>query len=154
MAGASLSHNHIASNIHAILRTALRGKGCSAFTGDLRIATPGGLYTYPDVSVVCGKVELVRGRPDTATNPTLLVEVLSDATREYDRGKKFELYKKIPSFKEYVLVEQGLVLVEHWRRKTTGSWSVKRHSRLRGVLHLSTVRLSVPIGELYREVFP
>jgi Uma2 family endonuclease len=106
MAGASLAHNHITSNIHARLRTALRGSGCSAFTSDLRVATPGGLYTYPDVSVICGPVALVAGRPDTATNPTLLVEVLSEATRDYDRGEKFALYKAIPSLTEYVLVEQ------------------------------------------------
>jgi Uma2 family endonuclease len=96
IAGASLSHNHITSNLHALLRAALRGTGCYAFTSDLRIATPGGLYTYPDVSVICGTVELVPGRPDTATNPVLLIEVLSEATRDYDQ---------IPILKEYLVVE-------------------------------------------------
>jgi Uma2 family endonuclease len=152
MAGASLAHNHIASNLHALLHTAFRDSGCNAFTSDLRIATPGGLYTYPDVSVICGAVELVPGRPDTATNPVLLVEVLSDATRDYDRGKKFDLYKQIPALKEYLTVEQSAVLVEHWRRGSKALWTVKKHTRLAGTVHLQTRRVALPLAEIYREV--
>jgi Uma2 family endonuclease len=151
MAGASLAHNRIASNLHALLHTAFRGSGCNAFTSDLRIATPGGLYTYPDVSVICGTVELVPGRPDTATNPVLLVEVLSDATRDYDRGKKFELYKQIPALQEYLTVEQNALLVEHWRRSSTALWTVKKHTRLAGTVRLQTRRVALPLAEIYRE---
>ncbi len=153
MAGASLPHDHITSNVHALLRTALRGSGCNAFTSDLRVATPGGLYTYPDVSVICGTVELVPGRPDTATNPVVLVEVLSDATRDYDRGKKFDLYKEIPTLKEYLTVEQSALLVEHWRRGTGSLWTVKRHTRPSAVVRLQTQRVPLPLTEVYREVF-
>ena len=152
MAGASLRHNHITSNLHALLRTALRGSGCNAFTSDLRVATPGGLYTYPDVSVFCGAVELVPGRPDTATNPVALIEVLSDATREYDRGKKFELYKKFTSLKEYLTVEQDSVSIDHWRRSSSMVWSVKQHTRLTGAVRLRTRRVLLPVAEIYREV--
>jgi len=152
MAGASLPHNHITSNLHALLRTAFRGSGCNAFTSDLRIATPGGLYTYPDVSVICGAVELVAGRPDTATNPVVLIEVLSDATRDYDRGKKFDVYKQIPSLKEYVTVEQDAVLVEHWRRNPGTPWTAKKHTRLAGAVRLLTRRVSLPLAEIYREL--
>jgi Uma2 family endonuclease len=151
MAGASLAHNHITSNVHALLRTGLRGSGCSAFTSDLRIATPAGLFTYPDVSVVCGTVELVAARPDTATNPTLLVEVLSDATRAYDRGKKFELYKKIPSLTEYLTIEQRAVRVEHWQRGVRASWTAKVHSRRSGIVRLRAGRLALPVAEIYRD---
>jgi Uma2 family endonuclease len=153
MAGASLPHNHITSNVHALLRTALRGSGCNAFTSDLRVATPGGLYTYPDVSLICGTVDLVAGRPDTATNPAVLVEVLSDATRDYDRGKKFELYKEIPTLKEYLTIEQGAVLVEHWRRGARSLWTVKRTTRTSAVVRLQTRRVTLPLAEVYREVF-
>src|SRR5881397_1818652 len=85
MAGASLEHNRIAANLLSFIRPALRDRGCEAFGSDLRIGTPGGLFTYPDLSVVCGEPLLMQGRPDTLTNPTMLLEVLSDATREYDR---------------------------------------------------------------------
>jgi Uma2 family endonuclease len=153
MAGASLPHNHITSNLHALLRTALRGSGCNAFTSDLRVATPGGLYTYPDISVICGGVELVPDRPDTATNPIVLIEVLSDATRDYDRGKKFELYKAIPTLAEYVTVEQSTILVEHWHRNRARAWTAKRHTRLTSVARMHTRRVSLPLVEVYREVF-
>jgi Uma2 family endonuclease len=153
MAGASIAHNDITSNVLAILRSALRGKGCRAFASDLRVATPGNLYTYPDVSVICGKVATVPGRPDTATNPILLVEVLSEATCDYDRGEKFELYKEIGGFKEYVLIDQGAVLVEHWRRTRSGTWTVKKHARLAEILRLHAVPVALPLTEIYREVF-
>jgi len=153
MAGASIAHNDITSNVLATLRSTLRGKGCRAFASDLRVATPGNLYTYPDVSVICGKVVTVPDRPDTATNPILLVEVLSEATGDYDRGEKFELYKSIPSFHEYVLIDQAKVLVEHWRRTRSGDWTVKKHSRLANTLRLRAVPVNLPLTEIYREVF-
>jgi putative restriction endonuclease len=96
-------------------RPALANRGCEAFGSDLRIQTPGGLFTYPDLSIVCGTPLLIQGRPDTLTNPLALIEVLSDATREYDRGQKFTLYKEIPTLREYALIEQDEVLVEIFR---------------------------------------
>lgn len=150
MAGASLAHNHITSNVHALLRTRLRRGGCSAFTSDLRIATPGGLYTYPDVSVFCGAVELVAGRPDTATNPVLLVEVLSDATRDYDRGEKFELYKKIPSLTEYLTIEQEAVRIEHWHRGRRGGWTATVHTRRNALVRLNTGPVALSLADIYR----
>jgi Uma2 family endonuclease len=102
--------------------------------------------------VICGAVELVPGRPDTAVNPAVLIEVLSEATRDYDRGKKFELYKRIPTLKEYLTVEQNRVLVEHWRRSSARLWTVKKHTRLAGTVRLQTRRVSLPLSEIYREV--
>ena len=116
MAGASIEHNHIAANLLTELRTALRGSECTAFGSDLRVLTPGGLFTYPDVTVIYGKPELIAGRPDTVTNPAVIVEVLSVATRDYDRDQKFELYKEFSTLSEYVLVEQNTTLVEHFTR--------------------------------------
>ena len=90
-------------------RGAVRAKGCSAFGSDLRVKTPDGLFTYPDVMVICGPVALTHDRPDTVTNPCVIVEVLSDATRDYDRGEKFTLYRAIPTLQEYLLIEQDHV---------------------------------------------
>src|SRR5439155_22791024 len=106
MAGASLQHNRITANLLSFIGPALRDRGCGDSGSDFREQAPGGLFTYPDLSAVCGEPLLIHGRPDTLTNPIVLVEVLSDATREYDRGQKFTLYKEIPALREYVLVEQ------------------------------------------------
>ena len=83
-AGASVAHNHIAANVLGSLRMAFRGTRCSAFGSDLRLTTPAGLFTYPDAMVIYGQIELTLDHPDTVTNPVLLVEVLSEATRDYD----------------------------------------------------------------------
>lgn len=154
MAGASLQHNHISSNVHAHLRTALRGTGCNAFGSDLRIATPGGLYTYPDVSVVCGKVELTVDRLESATNPVVLVEVLSEATRDYDRGEKFSLYKTIPTLREYVLIEQNQVSVECARKQPDGSWITETCRDIEATFEWASLSTVMSCRDVYREVFP
>jgi Uma2 family endonuclease len=153
MAGASLEHNLICSNVLAFLHTALRGTGCAAFGSDLRIATHGGLFTYPDVSVVCGRPLLVTGRPDTTVNPVLLVEVLSEATRDYDRGKKLDAYRQIPSLREVLLVEQTKVVVDVWRRQDEISWASFALTELSATLALTAVPLDLPLCEIYRETF-
>ena len=152
MAGASLSHNRIAANLLSFIRPAIATRECEAFGSDLRVQTPGGLFTYPDVSVVCGEPMLINGRPDTLTNPLLLVEVLSDATREYDRGQKFTLYKEIPSVRELVLVEQNAVLVEAFRF-SGHDWQPQNYDDLDASVVLQSVNLTVPLREIYRLVF-
>jgi Uma2 family endonuclease len=153
MAGALVAHNDISANVLTALRVALRGKGCRAFGSDLRIKTPGGLYTYPDVSVICGRVKLVAGRPDTATNPVLLVEVLSDATRDYDRGEKFALYKAIPTLREYLVIEQAEVSVEHFARKRGTKWSSRLFTSLESAVPLGAADIRLGLADVYREVF-
>jgi len=153
MAGASVEHNLIAGNLLAALKPALRRSRCNVFGSDLRIGTPSGLYTYPDLSIVCGKVELSSDVPDTATNPRMITKILSDATGEYDRGDKFELYKTIPTMREYVLIDQERVLVDHFTRGTQG-WSHVRMSSLGARLRLSSPKVEVPLREIYRGVFP
>jgi len=153
MAGASVAHNDISANVLAALRIALRGKGCRPFGSDLRIKTPGGFYTYPDVSVICGRVKLAAGRPDTATNPLLLIEVLSDATRDYDRGEKFALYKAIPTLREYLVIEQAEVSVEHFERKRGTKWSSHLFTSLKSAVRFGAVDSQLGLADIYREVF-
>jgi Uma2 family endonuclease len=152
MAGASVEHNLIAGNVLALLKQGLRRSRCNVFGSDLRIGTPAGLYTYPDVSVICGKPKLLPGLPDTATNPVLLVEVLSPATCDYDRGDKFEMYKTVAAFEEYVLIDQERIAIEHFIRKR-GAWQSSKLSRRSQTLALRHVRAQLPVEEIYRGVF-
>lgn len=153
MAGASLAHNHLTANVLSALRGAVRPKGCSAFGSDLRIKTPDGLFTYPDVMVVCGPVALTPDRPDTVTNPCVIVEVLSDATRDYDRGEKFTLYQAISTLQEYLLIEQDRVYVEHWQRQPTGEWTARTYATLDAAISFPTLGVTLPLREVYLEVF-
>jgi Uma2 family endonuclease len=153
MAGGSLAHNHISANVLSLLRTGLAGTPCSAFGSDMRLSAPAGLLTYPDAMVICGPVELVPGREDEVTNPTLLVEVLSDATRQYDRGDKFRLYQSIASFREYLLIEQRRVRVEQLVR-AGGGWQSQLHERLDAQVQLVAVDVALPVRAMYDRVFP
>jgi Uma2 family endonuclease len=154
MAGASAAHNEITANVLSRLRLALRRHGCRAYGSDLRVQTPAGLYTYPDVSVFCGALMLAAGRDDTAANPVFLVEVLSEATRDYDRGDKFTLYKSIPTLREYLLIEQSVVRVEQRVRRRGARWTATVYERLDDVVRLASIPLTLRVAEMYREVFP
>ena len=154
MAGASLRHNRLVGNIYAALRARLHDDGaCEVFGGDLRVRTPGGLYTYPDVLVVCGGVELsATDRLDTVLNPTALVEVLSDSTKDYDRGGKFALYRELPSLREYVLVEQAQMLVEHFTNPAGGghaAWPRRQYTDAQARIMLSALGVELSLAEIY-----
>lgn len=124
MAGGSVRHNVISANAVTALTVACRsaGNGCRVLSADQRLATPEGLYTYADASLVCPRPEL--GREQTLSNPTLVVEVLSGATREYDQGEKPARYQQIPSLRHVLLVEQDRPEVTWWRRDVEGWASV------------------------------
>lgn len=112
LAGGSPMHSLIAANFVREAGNGLKGSRCKVFTSDLRVrVNPAGLYTYPDASIVCGELEFNDEHQDTVTNPTLLVEVLSDSTAKYDRGTKSVLYRQIPSLKELTLISQNEVYV-------------------------------------------
>jgi Uma2 family endonuclease len=152
MAGASLQHNRIVSNVLRIVLPWLQDTGCGAFGSDLRIATQSGLFTYPDVSMICGTPLLVTGRPDTALNPVLLIEVLSDATRDYDHGDKLAAYRLIPSLREVLLIDQAQVMVESWHRENEATWTSSKTTELSARLELVAVPLTLPLHEIYRDV--
>jgi Uma2 family endonuclease len=126
MAGGSPRHNTLAANVIAELRHGLRARGCSVMTSDQRIAfPPEKRYVYPDVSVVCGQLELHHDTSDVLLNPAILVEVLSKSTEEYDRGLKWEGYQTIVSLTDYLLVSQAAARIEHYRRNPDGSWTYR-----------------------------
>lgn len=153
MVGGSFNHDIIAGNLLSQLKIMLRETDCTIFGSDVRVHTQGGLYTYPDLSIVCGKIIRTDDPLDTLANPLILVEVLSKSTAKYDRGEKFEMYKSIPSLREYILIEQSHLQIEVWRRNEQDEWSkVAIWDALSDDLHLKSIMLRVPLSEIYRNV--
>jgi Uma2 family endonuclease len=151
-AGGSPEHASLAMVIGSSLVRQLEGKGCRVFSSDLRVrVVETGLTTHPDVSVVCGSLERDEESSETALNPKVLVEVLSDGTESYDRGEKFEHYKRIPSFEECVLVSQKEPVIEVWRREG-GSWA-REEGRGGARLVLRSIDCQLNVDEIYRGVF-
>jgi Uma2 family endonuclease len=152
MSGASRKHNLVAGNLYAEIHHQLRNRPCEAYMGDMRVRTsPTGLYTYPDVVVVCGEPVFLDDELDTLLNPTLVVEVLSRSTEEYDRGGKFEQYRTLKSLKEYVLVAQDQVLVER-RTKQGRKWTTTEYRSIEQTLVLESIGCAIPLREVYAKV--
>jgi Uma2 family endonuclease len=153
MSGRSTNHSRIAVSICAMLDVALEGKSCEVFNSDVRLLVQAnGLYTYPDAMVVCDPVEYAKGRNDTVTNPIVIVEVLSKSTRDYDRGKKFELYRDLPSFQDYVLIDQDRVYIEHYHKLEDGRWVLTLFNNLDTTLTLSSIEVSLTVRRIYHKV--
>ena len=150
----SFEHNKIVGNLVGELRSALRHRPCDVTPSDQRVAVPvTGLYTYPDVTVVCGAPLFEDDTRDTLLNPTVLIEVLSPSTEAYDRGKKFRNYRSIATFREYVLVAQDMVSVERYTRGDDGVWSL--HDSGAGErLVLASIGCEIAVDEIYLKVFP
>src|SRR5258708_833202 len=124
MAGTSENHSLIATNHAAALKPQVRDRNCKVYVADMRVlVNPSGLYTYPDITVVCGKPQFVDGQFDTLMNPLIVVEILSPTTEACDRGPKLEMYRKLATLREYLLVAQDRVYVEHGVRQDAG-WLV------------------------------
>ncbi|HVF28480.1 MAG TPA: Uma2 family endonuclease [Pyrinomonadaceae bacterium] len=157
MSGASLEHNLIVANVVASLVQQLRGKECSALPNDMRVHIPAtGLFTYPDVIVVCGKPLLKEdGYFDTLLNPTLIVEVLSPSTANYDRGQKFEHYRSLNLFQEYLLVEQHECKLARYTRQPDESWVLKDFRGANTRIELMSVGCVLTLADVYDKVtFP
>jgi Uma2 family endonuclease len=156
MAGASLAHNLIVKNLIRRLDEALDGRNCAVLPGDMRVKCPTGLYTYPDVVITCERPEFDDERRDTLVNPQVLIEVLSPSTEAYDRGKKFEHYRTIPSLREYVLVAQDHAAVERFVRPAGSEpWSWTVQNSLDDVCELTCIGCRVLLSDIYRNVeFP
>lgn len=123
MAGGSPRHNALSASVSAALRAALQGRRCTVFSSDQRVGTVRGeRYVYPDVSTVCGQIVLEEGTNDVLQNPSVLVEVLSTSTEQYDRGLKWEGYQRIASLTDYVLLSQSEPRIEHFGRSADGTW--------------------------------
>ncbi len=150
MVGASRKHNLIALNVASELRRQLRGKPCEAYVNDMRVRVSAtGLYTYPDVVVVCGEPQFEDAEVDTLLNPTLIVEVLSPSTESYDRGKKFTHYRAVPSLAEYVLVAQDEPRVDLYTKQQDGRWLLSDAQGMSGNLELASIGCTLDLAESY-----
>lgn len=153
MSGGSPRHSLIAANFIREAGNGLKDKPCSVFTGDLRVkVSPSGLYSYPDASIVCGDLEFDDDKKDTVTNPTVLVEVLSESTERYDRGAKSRLYRELPSLRELLLVDQKASLVQQFIRQENGGWLLFEKTDLAELVKLDSIDIEIPLSEIYRGV--
>jgi len=154
MSGGSREHALVAANLVGELRGQLRHRPCEVYGSDLRVRVEAsGLYTYPDLSVVCGEpIFGADGRRDILCNPTVLVEVLSPSSEAYDRGKKFEHYRTIPSFREYLLVSQESPLVDRFLRQESGIWLFSTTHGLEAEVELSSIGARLALSEVYAKV--
>ena len=155
MSGASVEHNQIVRNFGFALNGNLQGSDCQVFVSDLRLhIEKETLFTYPDLFVVCGSLPRMPGRSDTLTDARLIVEVLTSSTALYDRGEKFQLYQSLPSFCEYVLVDQAARSVEVRQLLKPGSWSSQLVDKDE-VISLQSLDVQVELADIYRGVeFP
>jgi Uma2 family endonuclease len=153
MTGAMPNHNRISRNLCTAMTMGLRGQALEVFVADQRLWIPQKrLYTYPDVMVIGGKLELQAGRKDTVMNPLLVVEVLSKSTADYDRVDKFAAYQTIPSFQEYILVDQYCQRIEHYVKRIEEKWDLQLYGEVDAVVRLETIGLEVAIVDIYDKV--
>jgi Uma2 family endonuclease len=152
MAGASREHVTIVANLAYLLVGQFKGRPCMAYTNDMRLkVTETGLYTYPDVAALCSEPEFEDAEQDTLTNPSLIIEVLSDSTERYDRGNKFAHYRRLTSLHDYVLVSQHRPLVEHFTRHGE-EWILRMGEGLEASLPLPAMGCELPLADIYDKV--
>jgi Uma2 family endonuclease len=153
MAGASREHNVITANVVRELSAQLRGRPCETYPSDMKVKVSAtGLYTYPDVLVVCGERQFDDDQKDVLLNPTLIVEVLSSTTEAYDRGDKFGHYRKLESLKEYILIAQDRYLVEHYLRQGEHQWLLTEFTDPEDTVHLPSIGCDLALSDIYERL--
>ena len=156
MTGGTPAHSLIASNFIREAGNALKDRPCVVYTSDLRVKVNAtGLYTYPDVTIVCGEQKFDDDQRDTLINPTIVVEVLSKSTASYDRGPKSKHFRKIDSLQALILIEQDGPVVEVYRRQSDGKWILSDATELTESIAIEPIGIPIPLAEIYRNVtFP
>jgi Uma2 family endonuclease len=153
MSGASLRHNIIAKNFNGILIPFLKGQSCDIFGSDLRIHIPeNSLFTYPDFSIICGEPKTTDKEKDTVINPSVLVEILSKSTKDYDRGTKFSLYRSIKTLKEYILIDFLSISVELFAKQQDNSWKLTEYKQLSDNFYIAAIDLTLFLKDIYDNV--
>ena len=150
MSGPKVPHNIIAGNTFGSLSNKLKGKSCRPFNSDQRIhIEKNTLFTYPDISIICGEVQTLNNDDWNILNPTVIIEVLSPSTKNYDRGEKFKLYRDIATLKEYILIDSESVNIEVFYINKEGNWELKEYKNISEILSLQAVQTSLELKEIY-----
>ena len=153
MSGVLREHSIIVINITSELNSQFVERPCEVHGPDMRVKVSAtGLYTYPDVAAVCGEPAFEDAHVDTLTNPQLIIEVLSDSTESYDRGKKFAHYRTIDSLREYVLVSQTECRIERFLRQDDGNWLCDESTDPDGAIELASVACRLSLSRVYHKV--
>lgn len=154
MSGASVPHNIIHSNVFIEIGSRLKGKKCKPFGSDLRIyIEKNSLYTYPDISIICGEILKANKPFDSVVNPSVIIEVLSDSTKNYDRGDKFRLYRDIEVLEEYILIDSTSLLVEKFKKQLDGTWVLTVFESIDQTIKIETIQETFDLSEIYNGVF-
>ena len=153
MSGASRQHNRITIDVATLINVQLRSGPCELFANDMRVkVNDDSLYTYPDVVVACGEARFEDAALDTLLNPTLIIEVLSDSTEKYDRGKKFAHYQRIEALREYVLISQDEARIECYTRQADNRWILHTVTSMTDEIPLESIDCILPLAEVYARV--
>ncbi|HVG19722.1 MAG TPA: Uma2 family endonuclease [Blastocatellia bacterium] len=152
-AGASKSHNLIVANVLAGIHRQLMNRPCNVYPSDLRVRiSKTGMYAYPDVVVTCGEEQFADDNNDILLNPIVLVEVLSESTASYDRGDKFEHYRRIESLREYVIVAQEPYRVDQYVRQNDTQWLLTEFHAAEGIVQLRSINCELALKEIYAKI--
>jgi Uma2 family endonuclease len=154
MAGESLSHSRVCVNLTIEVGTQLRGKKCEALSPNMKVRTStASLFSYPDLTVVCGTPEFHDRKKDVVVNPRVIFEVLSPSTEKYDRGRKFQRYRLgNETLTDYILIAQETVLVEHFHKTENGVWTYENYNDMSDVLRLGELELELVLERIYDRV--
>ena len=152
MSGGSVRHARLQINLALEVETALRGTACQTLSADLRVRVSPRMYTYPDLTVVCGKLRLADERQDILLNPKVIFEVLSPSTENYDRGVKFRYYREIESLTDYILVDQDQARIEQFSRGDGHTWTFHDYKDASEILLIQSIGVSIPISRIYERV--
>ena len=153
MSGASINHNRIVRNALVEVDNCLLDKSCEIFPSDVRIhIEENTLFTYPDATIFCDEIERFENRTDTALNPTVIIEVLSKSTKEYDRGTKFNLYRQISSLKEYIMISSTEILVEKYVKQSGNEWLFTSYEQADDLIVINSIQFSLEVKTFYRNV--
>ena len=153
MSGGTPLHSQIATNLAREFGNKLKARPCVPYNSDLRLKVEAtGLLTYADLSVVCGPLQFAAGTEDTVVNPTVIVDVLSGSTEAYDRGKKFEHYRQMPSLRQYLLVSQTEPRIEQFIRQESGQWLLRETAGVGATLALQSLEIKIFLAEVFAAV--
>jgi len=150
MSGASFRHNKITTNLNRAILPYLGSGDCEMFGSDLRVHIPENtLFAYPDSIIICGKPEFLDEHFDTVTNPSVIIEILSPSSKDYDRGTKFTLYRSIPALQEYILIDSESVSIEIFSQSQQKTWFLEEFKSVGDSFSIKAIGVNIRLSQIY-----